>query len=83
MKTLFEIAEEISAEIKKVTNIERETIAVKIARKYPVNIYFVEKPMGSGGVGQIKEMKDNSIRVQISYGHGRNNYANCAIIYFP
>jgi len=30
---------------------------------------------GSGGVGQIKEMKSGKTRVQISYGTGRYNYA--------
>lgn len=31
--------------------------------------------MGSGGVGQVKEMKD-SYRIQISAGWGRYNYAH-------
>lgn len=39
-----------------------------------------ELPMGPGGVGQIKVMKDGSIRIQIGYGHGRYNYALVAII---
>ena len=33
------------------------------------------KPMGSGGVGQIKEV-DGCYRMQISYGWGKWNYAN-------
>lgn len=31
-------------------------------------------PMGSGGVGQVKEMSE-TIRVQIGYGTGKHNYA--------
>lgn len=38
-----------------------------------------EKPMGSGGVLQIKKMKSET-RVQIGYGHGRNNYAMTVIL---
>jgi hypothetical protein len=36
--------------------------------------------MGSGGVGQVKVMQDGSIRVQISHGTGRWNYALVAVI---
>ena len=38
----------------------------------------VERSMGSGGVGQIKVLK-NEIRIQIGYGHGKHNYAMCVI----
>jgi len=38
-----------------------------------------ERRMGSGGVGQIKNLK-NEIRIQIGYGHTGNNYASCIII---
>jgi cysteine sulfinate desulfinase/cysteine desulfurase-like protein len=42
--------------------------------------YDVEHvPMGSGGVGQIKNVK-NAIRMQISCGHGKHNYANAVVI---
>ena len=37
-----------------------------------------ECPMGSGGVGQIVELM-KEIRIQIGYGHGRNNYAKAVI----
>lgn len=40
-----------------------------------------EKAMGSGGTGQIKTLK-NEIRMQIGYGHGKNNYAKCVIFSF-
>lgn len=39
-----------------------------------------EKPMGSGGVGQVKTMKSGETRIQIGCGHGRNNYAKCVIL---
>ena len=38
------------------------------------------KAMGSGGVGQVKELKDH-FRVQVSYGIGKWNYAYCVILY--
>ena len=41
----------------------------------------MEKPMGSGGKGQIKTLK-TEIRMQIGYGHGTNNYAKCVIFSF-
>lgn len=38
-------------------------------------------PMGSGGVGQVKVMpKLNEIRIQISHGVSRHNYAYAVII---
>lgn len=40
-----------------------------------------ECPMGSGGTGQIKTLK-GEIRMQIGYGHGKNNYAKCVIFTF-
>lgn len=39
-----------------------------------------EYPMGSGGVGQYKQMADGSVRIQIGYGHGRYNYAYCVVL---
>lgn len=36
-------------------------------------------PLGSGGVGQVKEML-TEYRVQIGYGRSRYNYAYCVII---
>lgn len=38
-----------------------------------------QKPMGSGGVFQVKNIK-GSTRVQIGYAHGRHNYAYCVIL---
>ena len=44
------------------------------------NIEVKKCKMGTGGVFQIKEMKNGEKRLQISHGWGRYNYANCAII---
>lgn len=39
-----------------------------------------EFSMGSGGVGQKKYYKRlNETRIQIGYGHGKYNYAMCAV----
>lgn len=40
-----------------------------------------EKRMGNGGVGQIHMLpKRRELRIQIGYGHGRYNYANCVVL---
>lgn len=45
--------------------------------------YTVKRvPMGSGGVGQIKQLK-NEFRFQITYGTGRYNYAYAVIVSKP
>lgn len=42
--------------------------------------YYIKKcPMGSGGKGQIKYLR-NEIRVQIGYGTSEYNYAMCVIL---
>ena len=38
-----------------------------------------ECAMGSGGVGQIKVLKDE-VRIQVGFGHGKHNYAKCVTI---
>lgn len=43
--------------------------------------YSIETlPMGSGGVGQVKEMSDH-FRIQISYGTSRHNYAHAVKVF--
>ena len=37
-------------------------------------------PMGSGGVGQIKELQSGKLRVQVGHGTSKHNYATVAII---
>ena len=44
-----------------------------------IGIEVEKAPMGSGGVGQIKEMANGKIRVQIGYGTGKHNYAMVAV----
>lgn len=46
------------------------------------NFYFSRKAMGSGGAGQMKEMKDGTVRFQLGYGVTRHNYADVLIINF-
>jgi hypothetical protein len=40
---------------------------------------IAERSMGPGGVMNIKKVK-NEVRVQIGYGHSKNNYAMCVIL---
>ena len=42
-----------------------------------------EFPMGSGGVLQIRGMRDGTVRVQVGYGRGRYNYAMCVVLDKP
>lgn len=42
---------------------------------------ITEKAMGTGGVGQMKIIKDN-VYIQIGYGHGKWNYAKVVKIGF-
>ena len=51
---------------------------IKALEKEGFNVHS-EVRMGSGGVGQVKHMRDKSTRVQISHGHGRCNYAHAVI----
>ena len=37
------------------------------------------KPMGSGGIGQVKKMSDH-YRIQVGYGVSKHNYALCVIV---
>jgi len=45
-----------------------------------INHEFREIAMGSGGVGQLKIVK-NEIRLQIGYGHSRHNFATTLVIF--
>lgn len=65
-----------SAEYRKAMSIVRGTRLVKdrIAFLSPEFSHEV-RPMGSGGVGNIRILRDGTIYVQISAGKGRHNYA--------
>lgn len=49
-------------------------ISERIGKLENMGYRVFEFPMGSGGVKQIKELK-NETRIQISHGHGKYNYA--------
>ena len=74
MKTL----EQQIAEIKEVIATEKH-LPVRAQRIYDLGYSVQELPMGRGGIGQVKEMKDH-YRIQIGHGKGRYNYAYAAII---
>ena len=66
-------------EIKSVINSNRLVIdRIEALNKEGYTVQRV--PMGSGGVGQVKEMSDGTTRIQIGYGVTRHNYAYAVII---
>lgn len=50
---------------------------VEELRKKGFNVQ--EKSMGPGGVGQVKFLAGET-RVQVSYGHGKHNYATVVVL---
>ena len=77
MKTIEEIRTKRDEIMNLITGTRKVSERVALLKK---NGYIAnECPMGTGGVGQIKEMSDH-YRIQIGYGHGRNNYAYAVII---
>ena len=66
-------------EIKSVINSNRLVIdRIEVLAKLDYKVQHL--PMGSGGVGQVKEMADGATRIQIGYGVTRHNYAYAVII---
>lgn len=59
---------------------QREEEAICLLEQEKINAEIGTYPMGSGGVGKVKIMKDGSARIQIGYGTGRYNYALCIVI---
>ena len=59
--------------ITKVVN-ENKRVSDRIEKLQELGYSVAEFSMGSGGVLQVKELKDEK-RVQISYGRGKYNYA--------
>ena len=59
--------------ITKVVN-ENKRVSDRIEKLQELGYSVAEFAMGSGGILQVKELKDET-RVQISYGHGKYNYA--------
>ena len=64
------------SDLKTITKIvnENKRVSDRIEKLQELGYSVAEFAMGTGGVLQVKELKDE-IRVQISYGHGRSNYA--------
>lgn len=58
---------------------ENRLVSDRESELHRAGIAYDTFPMGSGGVGQIKEMSDH-YRIQIGYGVGKHNYATAAII---
>lgn len=76
MKTVYqELINQITEIVKKNRLVSDRIIKLKAAGFYLGRFY-----MGSGGVLQVKELK-NEFRVQISYGVGKHNYAFAVVIY--
>jgi hypothetical protein len=54
-------------------------VSDRVAKLRSLGFNVEEKPMGSGGVLQVKKLSSET-RVQIGYGHGRNNYAMAVVL---
>ena len=69
--------------IKKIEKVVRENYFVKDRVEILTDLgYNVEiRAMGSGGLLQRKDMKNGIVRIQISYGWGRYNYAYCVELF--
>ena len=80
MKTIKKMVDSAIAENHFIEK-RREVLEKKLI-KIGVKFHFDELPMGSGGVGQYKQMNDGSVRFQIGYGHGRYNYATVLVVRF-
>lgn len=59
---------------------KRKIEALLLAEQERLSIKIETHPMGSGGVGTVKIMKDRTVRIQIGYGTGRYNYAPCIVV---
>jgi hypothetical protein len=59
---------------------ENRTIKNREKDLFEAGFDIEEKRCGAGGVGNIIELK-NEVRIQIGYGHGKNNYAKCVVFY--
>lgn len=54
------------------------TVEDRVSKFSALGVTCDIRPMGSGGVGQVKTTK-SEVRFQIGYGTGKHNYAMCAI----
>ena len=67
--------QDIMQQIAGITRIQKRIDYLR-SKGYSVNEY----PMGAGGVGQVKVLKDH-IRIQIGYGRSKHNYAYAVVIH--
>lgn len=58
---------------------ENKTVSARETALHKAGFSYDTFPMGSGGVGQVKIMSDH-IRIQVSYGVGKHNYATAVIV---
>lgn len=57
---------------------DNRSVANRVETLSRKGFVIAERPMGRGGVGKVKRLQDE-VRVQISAGYGRYNYAKCVI----
>lgn len=74
MKTTEQKVNEIQSVI-----IKHRLVKDRVNELHDLGYTCFERRCGSGGKGQVINLK-NEIRVQIGYGHGKQNYAMCVII---
>lgn len=67
--------------IKQITEVVKSNrlVSSRVAKLRELGFNVEEKPMGSGGVLQVKKLVSET-RIQIGYGHGRNNYAMTVVL---
>lgn len=54
-------------------------VSSRVAKLRELGFNVQEKAMGSGGVLQVKKLSSET-RIQIGYGHSRNNYAMVVVL---
>jgi hypothetical protein len=71
----------IKSDIEKIEAIckKERNLAARVGLLCKEGYKVSERPMGSGGVLQVKETA-SEIRIQVSSAWGRYNYAHCVII---
>lgn len=81
MKNNIENYPQLENELKEIENaINSNMLVDDRAEALEVSGYEIDTfAMGSGGVGQVVEMKDH-YRIQIGYGVSRHNYAKAVVI---
>lgn len=70
-----------TTDLKNIQKVVRENrlVSDRVIKLREMGYIVEERPMGSGGVLQVKELK-NETRIQVGYGKGKHNYAYAVII---